>query len=180
MEMKDRISEILGLNSKPTVKTRETPNGWSSLDPSRESIAEIQINPPIYGLETEARLEQSRNMINEEAIAAFRRGGAYLAAKNYGRAISDYTRAIEHTPRSPEGYYNRGIVYEKAGKYEKAILDYTGAIEVDPQYVKAYCNRASLLWSQGETAQAVEDMKKAARLGMKEMQAFLKSKSIEW
>jgi tetratricopeptide (TPR) repeat protein len=180
MDMKDRLSEILGLNSKSTGPKRETGNGWSSRDPSRESVAEIQINPPIYGPETEARLEQSRNMINEEAISAFRRAGAYFASKNYGRAISDYTRAIEHTPRSPEGYYNRGIVYEKAGKYEKAILDYTGAIEVDPQYVKAYCNRASLLWSKGETERAVEDMKKAARLGMREMQAFLKSKNIEW
>jgi tetratricopeptide (TPR) repeat protein len=180
MDMKDRLSEILGLNSKSEAEKRETPNGWSARDPSRESIAEIQINPPIYGPETEARLEQSRSMINEEAIAAFRRAGAYYAAKNYGRAISDYTRAIEHTPRSPEGYYNRGITHEKAGKFEKALEDYTGAVEVDPQYVKAYCNRASLLWSRGETERAVEDMKKAARLGMKEMQAFLKSKSIDW
>jgi tetratricopeptide (TPR) repeat protein len=178
--MKDRLSEILGLTSKPAGVKRETGNGWSSRDPSRESIAEIQINPPIYGPETEARLEQSQGMIQEEAIAAFRRAGTYFAAKNYGRAINDYTRAIEHSPRSPEGYYNRGISYEKTGKLEKALEDYTGAIEVDPQYVKAYCNRASLLWSQGETERAVEDMKKAARLGMREMQAFLKSKSIEW
>ena len=178
--MKDRLSEILGLTSKPAGVKREMGNGWSSRDPSRESIAEIQINPPIYGPETEARLEQSQGMIQEEAIAAFRRAGTYFAAKNYGRAISDYTRAIEHSPRSPEGYYNRGITYEKTGKLEKALEDYTGAIEVDPQYVKAYCNRASLLWSKGETERAVEDMKKAARLGMREMQAFLKSKSIEW
>ncbi len=178
--MKDRLSEILGLNSKSTGTKQNTANGWSSRDPSRESIAEIQINPPIYGIETESRLEQSRNMINEEAIAAFRRAGAYLAARNYGRAISDYTRAIEHSPRSPEGYYNRGITHEKAGRYEKAIEDYSGAIDVDPQYVKAYCNRASLLWSQGETERAVEDMRKAARLGMTEMQAYLKSKGIDW
>ena len=128
INMKDRLSEILGLTSKPAGVKRETGNGWSSRDPSRESIAEIQINPPIFGPETEARLEQSRGMIQEEAIAAFRRAGAYFAAKNYGRAISDYTRAIEHSPRSPEGYYNRGITHEKAGKFEKAIEDYTDAI----------------------------------------------------
>jgi tetratricopeptide (TPR) repeat protein len=180
MNMKDRLSEILGLNSKPTGTGQDTANGWSARDPSKESLAEIQINPPISGPETEARLEQSRDTINEEAIAAFRRAGAYLAVKNYSRAISDYTRAIECSPRSPEGYYNRGITHEKAGKFVKAIEDYTGAVNVDPQYAKAYCNRASLLWSQGETERAVEDMKKAARLGMKEMQAYLKSKSIDW
>ncbi len=178
--MKDRLSEILGLKSKSTDERRETANGWSARDPSRESIAEIQINPPIYGLETEDSLEQSRGMINEEAIAAFRRAGAYFAAKNYGRAISDYTRAIEHAPRSPEGYYNRGITHEKAGKFEKSLEDYACAIQVDPQYLKAYCNRASLLWSRGETERAIEDMKRAARLGMREMQGYLKSKGIEW
>jgi tetratricopeptide (TPR) repeat protein len=178
--MKDRLAEILGLTSKATGMKRETGNGWSVRDPSPESISEIQISSPIFGPETEARIEQSRGVIHEEAIAGFRRGNAYFAVKNYGRAISDYTRAIERSPRSPEIYYNRAITHEKAGKFIKAIEDYTNAVEVDPQYVKAYCNRASLLWSQGETHQAMDDMKKAARLGMREMQGFLKSKGIEW
>jgi tetratricopeptide (TPR) repeat protein len=178
--MKDRLSEILGLTSKPIREKRDTGNGWSTLDPSPESLAEIQINPPIFGPETEARIEQSRGIIHEEAITGFRRANAYFALKNYGRAISDYSKAIEHSPRSPEIYYNRGITHEKAGKFIKAIEDYTNAVSVDPQYGKAYCNRASLLWSQGETKQAIEDMKTTARLGMKEMQVFLKSKGIDW
>jgi tetratricopeptide (TPR) repeat protein len=178
--MKDRLSEILGLTPKPAAVKRETGSSWSSRDPSLESVAEIQIHPPIFGPETEARLEQSGGMIPEEAIAAFRRAGAYLDVRNYGRAISDYTRAIECSPRLPEGYYNRAITHERAGRLAKAIEDYAGAIEADPQYAKAYCNRASLLWSEGEAERAVEDMKQAARLVMVEMQAFLRSKGIDW
>ena len=178
--MKDRLSEILGLTSKPAGVKRDQGNGWSTLDPSRDSITEIQINSPVFGPETEARIEQSRGIIHEEAITGFRRANAYFAVKNYGPAIRDYSRAIERSPRSPEIYYNRGIAYEKAGKFIKAIEDYSSAVDADPQYVKAYCNRASLLWSQGETKQAMEDMKKAARLGMREMQGFLKSKGIAW
>ena len=178
--MKDRLSELLGLMAKPAGVKRETGNGWSTLDPSPASIAEIQINPPVFGPETEARIEQSRSIIHEEAITAFRRANAYFAVKNYGRAISDYSRAIGHSPRSPEIHYNRGITNERAGKFIKAVEDYANAVSVDPQYGKAYCNRASLLWSQGETKQAIEDMKKAARLGIREMQVFLKSKGIEW
>ena len=178
--MKDRLSDILGLMSKPAGKKQNTGNGWSTRDPSPESISEIQISPPVFGPETEARMEQSQGIVPEEAIAAFRRANAYWAVKNYGRAISDYTRAIEHAPKLPEIHYNRGITHEKAGKFIKAIEDYSNAVDADPQYVKAYCNRASLLWSQGETRQALEDMKKAARLGMREMQVFLKSKGIEW
>jgi len=178
--MKDRLSEILGLNSKPADVKRGTGNDWSARDPSPESISEIQINPPVFGPETEARMEQSRGIIPEEAIAGFRRANAYFAVKNYGRAISDYTRSINHAPKSPEIHYNRAIAHERAGKFIKAIEDYSNAVDADPQYVKAYCNRAALLWSQGESRQALEDMKKAARLGMREMQGFLKSKGIEW
>jgi len=178
--MKDRLSELLGLMAKPDAVKRDTANGWSVRDPSPESIAEIQISPPVFGPETEARIEQSRGIIPEEAIAGFRRANAYLAVKNYGRAVSDYTRAVEHAPKSPEIHFNRGVAHEKAGKFIKAIEDYSNAVDADPHYVKAYSNRASLLWSQGETHQAMEDMKKAARLGMREMQMFLKSKGIEW
>jgi tetratricopeptide (TPR) repeat protein len=178
--MKDRLSDILGLNSKPAGVKRDTPNGWSARDPSPSSISEIQISPPVFGPETEARMEQSRGIISEEAITGFRRANTYYAAKNYARAISDYTRAGLHAPKSPEIHYNRALAHEKAGKFIKAIDDYTHAVETDPQYAKAYCNRASLLWTQGETRLALEDMKKAARLGMREMQGFLKSKGIEW
>ena len=178
--MTDRMNEILGLPPKPSGVKKEARNGWSSRDPSLESISEIQINPPVCGPETEARLEQNRGMIPEEAIAAFRRAGEYLSIRNYGRAVSDYTRAIEYSPRSTESYYNRGIAHEKAGKLSKAVEDYSGAIEADPQYVRAYCNRASLLWSLGEKEWAVDDMKIAARLGHGEMQRYLKSKGIEW
>ena len=178
--MKDRLAEILGLTSNPAAPKRETGNGWSARDPSPESIAEIQINPPTFGPEANARVEQAGGMISEEAIAGFKRANAYFAVRNYGRAVSDYTRALEHAPRCPEIYFNRAIAHEKAGRFSKAAQDYASAVAVDPQYVKAYCNRASLCWSQGERDQALEDMKRAARLGLREMQSYLKSKGIDW
>ncbi len=178
--MRDRMYDILGLPPKTTGAKGETRNGWSSRDPSLESISEIQINPPVYGPETEARLEQYLGMIPEEAITAFRRAGDYFLVNNYRRAVSDYTRALESSPRFPEGSFNRAIAYEKHGEFQKAIEDYCNAVETDPQYVKAYCNRASLLWSLGEKNWAVDDMEKAARLGDVEMQRFLKSKGIKW
>ncbi len=178
--MKDRLAEILGLTSNPAAPKRETGNGWSLRDPSPESIAEIQVNPPTFGLEADARIEQAGGMIPDEAVAGFRRGNAYFAVKNYGRAVSDYTRALDHAPRCPEIYFNRAVAQEKAGRFSKALQDYSSAVTVDPQYVRAYCNRASLCGSQGERDQALEDMKRAARLGLREMQSYLKSKGIDW
>ena len=178
--MRDRMSDILGLPPRNSGAKAETRNGWFSRDPSLESLAETQINPPVFGLETEARLEQNKGILPEEAIAAFRRAEAYLDVKNFGRAVSDYTRGIECAPKSPEGYYNRAIAHERAGNLPRAIEDYSDAIAADPQYVKAYCNRAALLWGLGEKGWAVEDMTKAARLGSAEMQRYLKSKGIDW
>lgn len=178
--MKDRLTQILGLDAKLAAPNRGTGNGWSPRDPSPESISEIQINPPTFGPEVDARIERTGSLMDEEAAAAFRRANAYYAVKNYGRAVSDYTRALERAPRSPEIYFNRGITYEKVDKIERAIQDYSSAVSVDAQYVKAYCNRASLCWLQGERDQALEDMKRAARLGLREMQVYLKSKGIDW
>jgi len=178
--MKDRLADILGISAKQADPKRESGNGWSARDPSPESIAEIQINPPSFGPEEDGRIEQACGTIPEEAVAAFRRANAYFAVKNFGRAASDYTRALEHAPREPGIYFNRAIAHEKAGKTSKAIQDYSSAVTVDPQYVRAYCNRASLCWSQGERDQALEDMKKAARLGLREMQVYLRSKGIDW
>ena len=178
--MKDRLADILGITANPDTQRSNPGNGWSTRDPSPESLAEIQISPPAFGPEPDTRIEQSGGVIHEEAVAAFRRANAYLALRNYGRAVSDYTRALVQAPRSPEIYFNRAVAHERAGRYSKAIEDYTSAVAVDPQYVKAYCNRASLCWSQGERHQALEDMKKAARLGLREMQSYLKSKGIDW
>ena len=178
--MKDRLADIQGLDSKTAAPGRETGNGWSARDPSPESIAEIQINPPVFGPEADARIEQSGGMIPDEAVAAFRRGNAYLAVRNYERAVSDYTRALEGAPRCPEIYFNRAVAHEKAGRYSRALEDYSSALDVDPQYVRACCNRASLRWLQGDRDRALEDMKRAARLGLREMQVYLKSKGIDW
>jgi tetratricopeptide (TPR) repeat protein len=180
MDMKDRIAEILGLTIKPPDENRKASNGWSAKVPTPPSISEIQITSPTFGPETESSLEQGRGIIQEDALGAFRRANAYFAVKNYGRAVSDYTRAAALSPRMPEIFFNRAMANEKAGRATKAIEDYTSAIEADRQYLKAYCNRAALLWSQGETGWALEDMKQAARLGLKPMQTYLKSKGIDW
>ncbi len=180
MDKNDRIAEILGITPKPSGGNRTVSNGRSPKDPTPASISEIQINPPTFGPETDASLERNRGILNEEAMGAFLRANAYFAVKNYGRAISDYTRAASLSPRMPEIFFNRAIANEKAGRFTKAIEDYGSAIDADRQYLKAYCNRSALLWSQGETGWALEDMKQAARLGLKPMQAYLKSKGIDW
>jgi len=48
---------------------------------------------------------------------------AYGQKGKYGRAISDYTKAIEINPRFAEAYYNRGIAYYYKKEYDKSLED---------------------------------------------------------
>ena len=64
------------------------------------------------------------------AIAYHRRGVAYARQKDYDRAITDYTKAIELEPRNPSAYNDRGIAYTSKGDYGRAIADVTRAVEL--------------------------------------------------
>ncbi len=48
--------------------------------------------------------------------------------------LERYTRVINETPDSWEGYYDRGQCYSKEDKREEAINDFSKAIELSPKY----------------------------------------------
>jgi len=52
---------------------------------------------------------------------------AYFKLENYEKAIGDFTKAIEISPKS-KYYSNRAVAYEKIGEPEKASLDNMRAI----------------------------------------------------
>ena len=57
----------------------------------------------------------------------FNSGLAKYELKDYSRAISDYTKAIELTPAS-NAYFNRGLAKKKLEDYYGAISDYNKSI----------------------------------------------------
>ncbi len=142
--------------------------------------AEEALFPPTWGPEKDARIDLSRGIFHEGAMIFFRRANAYVAVKNYRRALADYTRALDYSSKTPEIFFNRAIVHDRTGNLREAIGDYTAAVKIDPRYAKAYCNRAALYRKEGKTEKALQDMREAAGLGLKEMQAYLRAKGIAW
>jgi lipoprotein NlpI len=72
------------------------------------------------------------------------RGFAYYLIGNAGRAIADFTRAIELRPDYPKAYNSRGVVYMAHGYgSSKAIPDFDRAIALKPDFRYAYINRAN-------------------------------------
>ena len=92
------------------------------------------------------------------------RGFAYGKKGDLGRAIADYTKAIDLKPDYAEAYYNRGTAYGKKGDRDRAIADYTKATDLKPGDALAYCNRGIAHYEKGDHDRAVADLTKAIEL----------------
>ena len=88
------------------------------------------------------------------------RGNRYSRTGIYGKAIADYTSAIEMDSTFAEAYFNRGGSYYEVGLYEEAIADLSRAIQLDPTDDRFYGWRslAYLFNDQPDLAQADEEM----------------------
>ncbi len=65
----------------------------------------------------------------------------YLGKGEYGRAISDLSRAIELNPKYSQAYNNRGFAHLNKRAYGLAIRDFGEAIRLDPSFALAHKNR---------------------------------------
>ncbi len=110
----------------------------------------------------------SQTTAEEYYISGFRKSNySWIKGFNINDAISDFTMAIELSPKYVYAYYYRGWAKEKLGDYSGAIADYTKAIELDTttkhQYsdCSAYIHRGDLKKKLGDNAGAQEDYQKA-------------------
>jgi tetratricopeptide (TPR) repeat protein len=78
-----------------------------------------------------------------------KRGEELSGARQYDRAIADYTTAIQLKPDYAEAYNDRGFAYYLRGDAERAIADFTRAIELRPNYPKAYNSRGVVYMANG-------------------------------
>ena len=87
--------------------------------------------------------------------------------KNFKKAISDYTKAIELNPRDAKLYHIRGQGYIMIGQYDKAIADYTKAIELNPRDAKSYSGRVIAYHKNGQYDKVISDCNRVIELNHK-------------
>ena len=75
---------------------------------------------------------------------------AYYKKGEVGRAIAEYTKAIELNPNYATAYNNRGATYAEKDDYERAIKNYTKAIDLKPNYAEAYANRGNAYFKRDD------------------------------
>lgn len=105
------------------------------------------------------------------AQAYSNRAAVYFKQKNYDKAISDYTKAIE-LKRFPRYFERRGDVYADKEEYERAIDDYSEAIKIYPKYRIAYRGRAFAYYKLKEYENAIQNYTKTIELNPKDATAF--------
>jgi tetratricopeptide (TPR) repeat protein len=92
------------------------------------------------------------------------RGNAYLAKRDYNRAIADFNRSISLDPSNGWSYAGRGSAYYGNGNYDQAIADYNEASRLDPGYAVAFWGRGNAYKAKGERGRARANYDEAIRL----------------
>lgn len=92
------------------------------------------------------------------------RGLAYLQAKRYPDALSDFDRALEINPRDLSALVGRGTLFARTGSFDRALADLGRAIEIDPGYAEAYAKRCFAKMLLDQPRDALPDCEKAVAL----------------
>ena len=91
-------------------------------------------------------------------------GFAAAKARDYEKAIAEFSKAIEAEPGDSKNYFNRGTAYRGANKLTEALADFSKAIELAPQDAAAYIGRGEVLLVQKQLDPALADFDKALQI----------------
>lgn len=87
------------------------------------------------------------------------RGLALSYSGQQGKAVADYTRAVELAPKaSANPYNNRGWAHLDLGEFDKAVEDLSQAIRIRPDYQRAFDNRAKAYTQLKDWPHAIQDL----------------------
>ncbi|MCJ7616801.1 MAG: diguanylate cyclase, partial [Desulfobacterales bacterium] len=115
-----------------------------------------------------------RNQIFCAQVNAYiERGKAYDRKGQHDKAISEFNKAIEISPKYASAYTNRGLAYGNKGQYDRAISDYNTAIEINPRLAEAYTNRGIAYGSKGQYEKEISDYNKAIEISPRYAKAYL-------
>ncbi len=87
----------------------------------------------------------------------------YFNAHNFEFALMYYKKAMEHSPRDPNLFFNRGLVYYVTRDYQAALNDFNHTLKIDSQFKNAYWVRAKLKYDMDDNTGAIDDFTEAIK-----------------
>lgn len=83
---------------------------------------------------------------------------------NLEKAIEDFNRALQLSPRDAETISRRGVTYLALGQVERGLEELTRAIELEPDSARLRATRGNANLNRGSFSRAIEDFDEALRL----------------
>jgi tetratricopeptide (TPR) repeat protein len=105
----------------------------------------------------------SKEMVVTSKQALVDRGFAFLANRDYSRALKDFNEVLRLDPEYVPALKNRGNVYLDTDDYGRAIEDYNKLIRLEPEYAEHFYNRGAAYFGNRDYDRAIEDFTKAIR-----------------
>lgn len=104
-----------------------------------------------------------RRLINPKNFW-YEKGNNSLRAKQYGKAIAFYDKALKLQPNFAEAWDNRGRALATLGQYEEAIASYDKALQLQPESWDVWTNRGIALSCLQRHEEAMASCNKALAL----------------
>jgi tetratricopeptide (TPR) repeat protein len=112
----------------------------------------------------------ARDPQNAELLV--QRGYAWQDAKEFGRAMADFERAVVVEPFCVNALAASANLRYNAGDYDGSIDDCSRAIGIEPDNVMALCTRAASYLQKGEPERALEGFDRVLKLASGERGAL--------
>jgi tetratricopeptide (TPR) repeat protein/transglutaminase-like putative cysteine protease len=104
------------------------------------------------------------NATPTDAAGFSARGLSYVNQRDFGRAIADFSRAIELEPGLARYRYYRGVAYLFSDQLDLALADFTQALTQNPGDVATLMARAQVYLMRGDEIRADQDFDAASRV----------------
>jgi tetratricopeptide (TPR) repeat protein len=102
------------------------------------------------------------------AETCYKQGNNYLIARNYGKAFSEYEKALSINPGLIDAMYKLGVVFTEIGENNKAIDCFKKIIVTQPHMASCYYNVACIYARQNMTQEAIDWLRQSIVHGYKD------------
>lgn len=115
----------------------------------------------------------SSSLLLSQSKKDYELGDSFMQAKQYEKAIEEFSNLISKDPKDVYALYKRGVAFLFANKFDDAIRDFTLAIDINGDDPDSYNNRGLALSYQGDLVSAISDFDKAIKLDPNFAQAYI-------
>lgn len=120
----------------------------------------VPVEKALLHFETELRRAESKDM----ADAYHNRGLCYNGLEQFEKAIADFNKAIEVSPKMASYYNSRAFARHRKGEHDAALKDYDTAISMNDEDPAFLSNRGILYRDMGQYQKALDDFEQAIKL----------------